>query len=190
MSIWSDVYQMCMMFEVLLFGSTFLSKLVSWRNHRNAVRRYLPGMSEMTITTAAIVTCGIDGAIVVASLFSQNSIVASTVGLFSLMLYTAITSRRVSRSSGAETCACGGLAGDHELSYMVVLRNALFAIPFVVMVIGHGSLLNSIRTLPLMTSILEILTLLSLLTCINLAFTSIGTIRLIREKIALVELLK
>lgn len=166
---------------ILLFASTAISKISNWDKHLSNVREYMPFAAGWVTTCAGWLTLIVDLGSVVSVLLPALQIANLLLPVGILLLYTAALIMRLLQSNGNSnqaSCACGGLAGDHQIGYSLVLRNLIYMIVIVLPVIS-GTLRfteNPIYNLGnILNSAAACLTALATLLTVNMVYATVET---------------
>ncbi|SFD08270.1 Uncharacterized membrane protein YphA, DoxX/SURF4 family [Bacillus sp. 491mf] len=107
-----------------LFISTALSKLTHFSEHIIIIKEYqiIPNQTAKFFATIEVIIELLCAFFLLVGLFST---IASLGLLILLTLYTLGISVNLLRKRTHISCGCGGMAGNHQLSWFLVLRNTI-----------------------------------------------------------------
>jgi hypothetical protein len=180
-----SLYQICAFFTVVLIGSTAYNKIAHFGKYVSDTREYMPSRLIGFATPIALISMVLEIVIILACLFLRNPSVFSALYIFLLSTYTAGIIYRLPSANSSETCACGGLAGDLQIGYASVIRNILFMIPGVIVLLwDHNSLslMESIMELDPVNTILSAATSIGSISCLTAFFITLDAMKFVRDK--------
>ncbi|NTU32688.1 methylamine utilization protein MauE [Brevibacillus sp. HB1.1] len=108
-----------------LFLSTFVSKIIDMGTHLSIVRAYqiIPYSWSKSFTYMDLV---LQAAVAISLLIGLFTTLGLSLAVLLLGAYTLAISINLARGRKKISCGCGGMAGNHFLSWKLVLRNLVF----------------------------------------------------------------
>ncbi|EJL27433.1 MauE/DoxX family redox-associated membrane protein [Brevibacillus sp. BC25] len=108
-----------------LFLSTFVSKISDISTHFSIVRAYqiIPYQWSKSFT---YIDLGLQAAVAISLLLGFFTTLGLSLAILLLGAYTLAISINLARGRKKISCGCGGMAGNHFLSWKLVLRNLVF----------------------------------------------------------------
>ncbi|MGG4445696.1 MauE/DoxX family redox-associated membrane protein [Brevibacillus porteri] len=108
-----------------LFLSTFVSKISDMGTHLSIVRAYqiIPYSWSKSFTYMDLV---LQAAVAISLLIGLFTTLGLSLAVLLLGAYTLAISINLARGRKKISCGCGGMAGNHFLSWKLVLRNLVF----------------------------------------------------------------
>lgn len=108
-----------------LFISAFLSKISDFTTHLSIIREYqiIPYRWSKSF---AYVDLGMQAFVGISMLFGLFTQLGLALALLLLVAYTVAISMNLLKGRRQISCGCGGLAGNHFLSWKLVGRNVVF----------------------------------------------------------------
>ncbi|OUQ85403.1 methylamine utilization protein MauE [Brevibacillus brevis] len=108
-----------------LFLSTFISKIRDMGTHLSIVRAYqiIPYSWSKSFTYLDL---GLQATVAVSLLIGLFTTLGLSLAILLLGVYTLAISINLARGRKKISCGCGGMAGNHFLSWKLVLRNLVF----------------------------------------------------------------
>lgn len=128
----------------MIFLSSVLSKIHKVQEHILIVKDYKMMPRYLTPIVARIIIL-VEIIIGVLLLLGAMIKVASALSVFILLLYIISIIVNLLRGRTEMSCGCGGIAGNHHLSWLLVIRNIIF-IAISIWLLRYGTLWGGIRT--------------------------------------------
>ncbi|WP_409176901.1 MauE/DoxX family redox-associated membrane protein [Brevibacillus fortis] len=136
---------------ITLFISTSLSKFHNIDQHALIIKEYkiLPNRFVYVFAKLEVYTEFSVGIFLALGLFPK---LTAGMATFLLLIYTLAISINLLRGRRNISCGCGGIAGNHHLSWLLVLRNVIFICIAAFLIINpsnHLSVYNVVLGQPL-----------------------------------------
>lgn len=118
----------------VLFVSAAWSKTMDWEKHVSMVKDYqlLPGKLLFSFARLEVIAEWLTGAFLFLGLFQSF---AYSAALLLLCMYTTAITINLWRGRRELSCGCGGLAGNHLISWGLVLRNGVYILGCVLLLL-------------------------------------------------------
>lgn len=125
----------------------------------------------------------LDWAVFVSYIILPNTKIESVLALGMISIYSVALIIRIKGARNVESfCACGGFAGDYKLSYLLLVRNLLLAVPAIVVCVPSVTMTARpwFSVNHELSTVLNLIEAASLLVIVNVVSSSIEAIKDIR----------